>query len=211
MIPPSLLVVSLRDGTRVAPSCNSQCSFQACSFFSSTLRWMVASRDLWWVRPCRCGRPSHPPNPGRFFSTHQPTDCFAIDCPRRALFPGGDGETLCSKVHYDGSSKLACTSFLKGGLGCFQLRASTRTARSVNIRSFWCGRWARKRKLPSPPFHYIAEPSRNRALRFHPSPEHGATINLNSPAVWAGALSRQIDRSHEVSGQGRNHRSRDCS
>jgi hypothetical protein len=27
--------------------------------------------------------------------TLPPTDCFAIDFPGRALFPGGDGETHC--------------------------------------------------------------------------------------------------------------------
>ena len=32
--------------------------------------------------------------------------------PRRALFPGGDGETHCSKVHSNHPSKLA-RSFLK--------------------------------------------------------------------------------------------------
>ena len=32
------------------------------------------------------------PTPGAIISTRQPTDCFAIVYPIRALFPGGDGE-----------------------------------------------------------------------------------------------------------------------
>ena len=35
-----------------------------------------------------------PPNPGRTFFTHRPTDCLAIVYPGRALFPDGDGEHL---------------------------------------------------------------------------------------------------------------------
>jgi len=42
-------------------------------------------------------------------------------------------------------------------------------------------------------------------------PKRGqATIHLNSPAVWAEALSRQNDMSLGVSDQCRNHQSRDC-
>jgi len=45
---------------------------------------------------------AHPRNPGRFSSTHRPTDCLAIIYPGRALFPGGDGETPCAKIRSDG-------------------------------------------------------------------------------------------------------------
>ena len=38
------------------------------------------------------------PTLGDLFSPTQPTDCVAIVYPGRALFPGGDGETQCSKI-----------------------------------------------------------------------------------------------------------------
>ena len=57
---------------------------------------------------------SHPPNPGR---------------AKTRLFPGGDGETHCSKVHSNHPSKLACTSLFKGRLDCFQLRATSHPPR----------------------------------------------------------------------------------
>src|SRR6476646_616478 len=41
------------------------------------------------------------PTLGAIISTCQPTDCFASVYPGRAIFPGGDGETHCSKVRSD--------------------------------------------------------------------------------------------------------------
>ena len=51
---------------------------------------------------CHCGAILTRPTPGRFSSTHRPTDCLAIIYPGRALFPGGDGETPCAKIRSDG-------------------------------------------------------------------------------------------------------------
>jgi hypothetical protein len=49
--------------------------------------------------PRRALSPSSPARPRAiFFPPTRPTDCFAIDYPGRALFPGGDGETQCSKI-----------------------------------------------------------------------------------------------------------------
>jgi hypothetical protein len=56
-----------------------------------------------------------------------------------------------SKFHSIHPSKLACTFFLKGGLGCFQLRASTSTAYLI-IRLVWCARWASKGSCLGYPF-----------------------------------------------------------
>ena len=99
--------------------------------------WMSASMrfavDAW---RCRLGRHSHPPNPGR---------------AETRPFPSGDGETQCSKIRSNRLSKLACTSFLRGGLGGFQLRASTSTA-YLKIRLVWCARWASKGSCLAYPF-----------------------------------------------------------
>ena len=81
--------------------------------------------------------------------------------PRRALFPGGDGETHCPKVHSNHPSKLACTSLFKGRLGCFQLRASDEHRLSKNTMGLVCA-LGEQRKLPSLPIHYFAEPSSDR-------------------------------------------------
>jgi len=55
------------------------------------------------------------PTLGAIIFTRQPTDCFAIVYPGRALFPGGDGETHCPKVRSNHPSKLACTPLLRVG------------------------------------------------------------------------------------------------
>src|SRR5512134_2623945 len=78
---------------------------------------------------CRCGHFSpaqpwaivlHPPDPPIALQS------IARDAP---CCQGGDGETHCSKVRSNHPSKLACTTFPQGGLGCFQLRASTSFAK----------------------------------------------------------------------------------
>ena len=71
---------------------------------------------------------SHPPNPAH-----------AETCAS----PSVDDETHCSKVRSNHPSKLACTSFLRGGLGGFQLRAWTSTG-FLKIRWIWCTRSASK-------------------------------------------------------------------
>src|SRR5687767_3669347 len=94
------------------------------------------------------------PNPGRSFSTHRPTDCFAIVHPRRAVFPGGDGETIVTSA----SEVARLVS---------NVRASTRTAHSVDIRSVLCGRWASTRN------HRAASPLSFQASLFSSSRDEG--------------------------------------
>ena len=60
---------------------------------------------------------------------------FAMDAGAYHGARLGDGETRCSKVRSNHPSKLACTSLRRGGLGCFQLRAST--TRPVIIQGGW--------------------------------------------------------------------------
>ena len=54
--------------------------------------------------PYRGGRHSDRPTLGAIIPTRQPTNCFAIVYPGRALFPGGDGETQCPKIRSDNVS-----------------------------------------------------------------------------------------------------------
>ena len=75
----------------------------------------------------------------------------ALGALRRALFPGGDGETHCSTFRCDVPSELACTSFLGGGLGGFLLRAWTSTA-FLKTQLVWCARSASKGSCLAHPF-----------------------------------------------------------
>ena len=63
----------------------------------------------------------------------------------------------------DSPSKLADAFFPQGGLGGFQLRASTSTA-YLKIRLIWCAPLGEQRKLPSLPVHHLAEPSSDKEL-----------------------------------------------
>jgi hypothetical protein len=69
----------------------------------------AASCDLRWMQgPFVAVAILTRPTLGDLLPPSRPTDCFAIVYPGRALFPGGDGETQCSKIHSgearDGSS-----------------------------------------------------------------------------------------------------------
>src|SRR5262245_60879425 len=103
---------------------------------------------------------------GSSFSPAQP-------CARRDVrfTQAGDGETHCLKVRPNDPSELARTSFLRGGLGGFLLRAWTSTSLYLKMRSFWCAAFGEQRKLPSPPIHCFAEPCNNRGMWFNLSPE----------------------------------------
>ena len=111
----------------------------------------AATCEVTWLY--RCGS-SHPPNPGR---------------AKTRPFPRRRWRYACSKFHSNHPSKLACTSLLRGGLGCFQLRAWTRPFRG---RAF-----GEQRKLPSLPIQHFAEPSNDRAMRFA-SPEQSSDMGV---------------------------------
>jgi hypothetical protein len=103
---------------------------------------MVACRDLRWVHGSIAAvsiltRPTL----GDSFLPTRPTDCFAIDYPGRALFPGSDGE------HLHDPSKLACISWGRGWIDLL-LRAWTSTA-FLKIRWIWCARSASKGDQPA--------------------------------------------------------------
>ena len=122
------------------------------------------------------------PTLGDSFPPTRPTDCFAIAYPGRALFPGADGETHCLKVRPNDPSELARTSFLRGGLGGFLLRAWTSTSLYLKMRSFWCAAFGEQRKLPSPPIHCFAEPCNDRGMWFNLSPEQWSDIGVVPPS-----------------------------
>ena len=113
--------------------------FQACPF---SLRY----RGGWWPHAtcdgCRVGllrSPFSPAPPGA----------------GRALFPSGDGDTQCSKIHSNDPSKLAGT-LLEAGLISLLLRAWTSTA-FLKMRLIPCARSASKgNQQPSPLFPYRA-------------------------------------------------------
>jgi hypothetical protein len=100
--------------------------------------------------PYRCGRHSHPPNPWASFPPTDPPialQSFTQDAP----FSQAAMARPCSKARSNDPSKLACTSLLRGRLGCFQLRASTSTA-YLKTRLVWCARWASKGSCLAYPF-----------------------------------------------------------
>ena len=99
--------------------------------------WLKFPKDAQNVRP------SHPPTPATI-PTRRPTDCYAIDNPGRAHPQEGSSERE-PEAYINDPSKLAGAPLRRVTRLVSNVRASTRTALSVNIRSFWCGRWASTR------------------------------------------------------------------
>jgi hypothetical protein len=120
-------------------------------------RRRVAACDLRWVRPCRCGRHSHPPNPRRAETRPLPRRRW-----RDALFEGPFQ-----------SSFQACLYVLSYGWARWLPTARLDEHRlSKNTIDLVCA-FGEQRKLPSLPIHYFAEPSSERAVRFHSSLSRG--------------------------------------
>jgi len=130
-----------------------ECSLQASVFFPTRssldqskrarARYFFSPRVGRWEPPASCERCAAPLL--RSLLLTRPT----LGAPRRALFPGGDGETPCSKVHSNGRSKLAHSPFGAGLIGLL-LRAWTSTD-FLQIRLIWCARSASKGdQRPSP-------------------------------------------------------------
>jgi hypothetical protein len=63
-------------------------------FASANKARMVAYCDLRGAQGLSLRSPFSPAQPWAILFTHPSTDCLAIVYPGRALFPGGDGETL---------------------------------------------------------------------------------------------------------------------
>ena len=118
---------------------------------------------------------SHPPNPGR---------------AKTRLFPGGDGETHCSKVRSndrspgsDSSARLRSdASDNTIGLACAFREQGTTTAFD---HPFWCARWASKGSCLAYPFTILrSQAAAGRAV----SPLAEAVVTR--PAAYPSASTR---------------------
>ena len=161
------------DGVLSATCCRLEWSFQASStpFREGEL---VSSCDLRWVQgPVAAVGILHPPNPGR---------------AKTRPFPRRRWRDACSKIHFNHPSKLACTSFLRGGRWLPAARFDEHRP-SKNTMGLVCA-LGEQRKLPSLPIHYFAEPGSDSALRSHPSLSRGD--HSPSPSlVWSSRSSKQ--------------------
>ena len=84
-----------------------------------------------------------PPNPGRTFFTHRPTDCLAIVYPGRALLPDGDGHAV-----FDGPFRRSRgrTEFAKPSSDRALRLLIAGAEAIIHLQSpFWCARSANKR------------------------------------------------------------------
>ena len=114
-----------------------------------------------------CGQsyPPHPPIALQSITRDDSALCihqrggWSIRCDLRWMHDSvvavavSDGETRCSTV-FESSFQACSYILLQGGLGCFQLRASTSTA-YLKMRWIWCARWASKGSCLAYPFHLL--------------------------------------------------------
>jgi hypothetical protein len=139
-------------------------------------RWMVGRATCGGCRALSLRSHSHPPHPGRAKTRPFPRRRW-----RDALFEGP----------FQSSFQACLYDFPQGGLGCFQLRASTSTA-YLKIRLVWCARRASKGSCLAYPFTFCGAKQR---LGPAVSPIAGAEPPSTSyPSFWCARSARKGDQ-----------------
>src|SRR5262245_41023633 len=101
-----------------------------------------------------------------------------LGAPRRALFPWAMASIVRSSV-----SMILPSLLVRPSTGWARLLPTARFDEhrlSKNTIDPVCA-LGEQRKLPSPPIHYFAEPSEDRAMRFHPSREQRSDMGVAPP------------------------------
>src|SRR5262245_3748014 len=103
-----------------------------------------------------------------------------LGAPRRALCPRGWRAVF--EVPFQSSFRACLYVLPQGGLGCFQLRASTSTD-FLRIRLIRCARWASKGSCLARPFTIFRSQARTGpcGFRFHPSREQRSDMGIAPP------------------------------